>query len=658
VNSEVARAPSGRRPLLRLLWLARPLRVRLAISVLAGAAATGCGVALLATSGFLLARASEHPSILAISVAVVAVRALSIGRGVSRYLERLTSHDVAFRVLADIRVAIYGRLERLAPAGLAAFRSGDLLAALISDVDATQDLFIRGIGPPLAAALVGASAVAVCLLILLPAGGVLALGLLAAGAAVPPLAVAASRRAARATAAARGELSAAVADLLSGAADLQAFGAQDAALAAVADADGALTAQGRRFAVATGLGSALTAGLSGLTLWGVLIVGVAAVGDGALTRVPLAVLTLTAMASFEAFTVMPAAALQLTSARASAIRVGAILDAPDPVAEPLPPRPLPAAPWHVRLSGVQVRYEPDGPLALDGLDLDLPPGRRVALIGPSGAGKSTVAAVLLRFRDTAGGTVTLNGADLASYSAEAVRTVIGGCPQDAHIFDTSIRDNLRLARPGATDEELAVAAARARLLPWIESLPLGWDTPVGAHGAAISGGERQRLALARALLADPAVLILDEPTAHLDPEARSALTSDLLALTAGRATVLITHELEGLDQVDEIIMLEHGKVAQRGTHEQLITVPGRYRQMHEAPSFWPGRPARLPRPGDPAPPFGPLGNKRGRVLHFRTDEQRESLDQGEMGEGLREVAKVLAGGGVDLFGVELQRAGK
>jgi ATP-binding cassette, subfamily C, bacterial CydC len=180
--------------------------------------------------------------------------------------------------------------------------------------------------------------------------------------------------------------------------------------------------------------------------------------------------------------------------------------------------------------------------------------------------------VLLRFRDAVGGTVTLNGADLASYSAEAVRSVIGGCPQDPHI------------------------------LPWIESLPLRWDTRVGVHGAAISGGERQRLALARALLADPAVLILDEPTAHLDPEARSALTSELLPLTAGRATVLITHELEGLDQVDEIIVLEHGKVAQRGTHEQLITVNGRYRQLHEAPSFWPVSPVTPRRRSHPPAP--------------------------------------------------------
>jgi thiol reductant ABC exporter CydC subunit len=578
--------PGDGRPLLRLLRLARPLRGQLLLSVAAGAAATGCGVALLAVSGFLLARASEHPNIIAISVAVVAVRAFSIGRGVSRYVERLASHDVAFRVLADIRVAIYGRLERLAPAGLAAFRSGDLLARLISDVDATQDLFIRGIGPPLAAALVGAGAATACLLILAPAGAVLALGLLAAGAALPPMAVAVSRRAARVTAPARGELGATVTDLLSGAADLQAFGAQDAALAAAADADERLTALARRSATAAGLGTGLATAVSGLTLWGVLILGVAAVAGGTLTRVPLAVLTLTALASFEAVNAMPAAALQLSTARASASRLGAVLDAPDPVGEPEVARPLPTGPVHVRLRGVQVRYGPGGPLALDGLDLDLPPGRRVALIGPSGAGKSTVAAVLLRFCDPAGGTVTLNGADIADFAADDVRTVIGGCPQDPHIFDTTIGDNLRLARPGATSGELAAAATSARLLAWIESLPQGWDTQVGAHGTAISGGERQRLALARALLADPALLVLDEPTAHLDPEARSALTADLLAATTDRATLLITHEMEGLDQVDEIIVLDHGKVTQRGTHQQLLRMDGPYRRMREPPSFW------------------------------------------------------------------------
>jgi thiol reductant ABC exporter CydC subunit len=561
----------GRDPLLRLLRLARPLRGRLLVAVLAGAAATGCGVALLAVSGFLLARASQHPNIIAISAAVVAVRALSIGRGAFRYCERLASHDVAFRVLADIRVNIYRRLERLAPAGFRAFRSGDLLARLISDVDATQDLFIRAVAPPLVAGLVGAGAVVACLLLLAPAAGVLAAGLVAAGVAVPLLAAGRARIAARRTAPARGE-----------AADLHAFGAQEGALAAVTTHDGSLTRLARRSASAEGLGAGLIAAATGLTLWGVLLLGVAAVGTGGLTRVTLAVLALTALAAFEAVAALPSAAVQLGHSHASAARVGEVLDAPEPVTDPAAPRPLPGGPLRVTLRDARVRYEPDGPFALDGVDLDLAAGQRVALVGPSGAGKSTVAAVLLRFCDLVGGSATLGGHDLRAYRADDVRTVIGGCTQDPHIFNASIRENLRLARPAATDSELAEAARQARLLPWIQSLPRGWDTPAGTRGGAVSGGERQRLALARALLAGPGLLILDEPTAHLDPETRAAVTADLLEATKGRATLFITHELRGLDQVDEIVVLEAGRVTGHGTHDELLRECPLYQQMWDA----------------------------------------------------------------------------
>src|SRR5262249_7456565 len=180
------------------------------------------------------------------------------------------------------------------------------------------------------------------------------------------------------------------------------------------------------------------------------------------------------------------------------------------------------------------------------------------------------------------GLALLNGQDLASYAADDVRSVIGGCPQDPHLFDTAIRENLRLARPAAVDEELEVAAARAQLLPWIRSLPEGWDTRVGTHGAALSGGERQRLALARAFLADPALLVLDEPTAHLDPDSRRALTADLLHATEGRAVLLITHELDGLDQVDQIVVLDHGRVTEQGSHHQLRHAGGPYQRIWES----------------------------------------------------------------------------
>lgn len=278
----------------------------------------------------------------------------------------------------------------------------------------------------LAAALVGGAAVTVCLLILAPAAAVLAAGLLMAGIIVPLAGASVARRAARAGAPARGQLAATVTDLLDGAAELQAFGAQEAAVARAGAADAGLTQLARRTAAASGLGTGLMSLVSGLTLWAVLLLGVMATGNGALTRVPLAVLTLTALASFEAVTALPAA--QLDQARVSAGRIAEVADTPDPVREPRHPRALPPGPFTITLSDATVHYGPDGPPALDPVSLDLPPGRRVALLGANGAGKSTLAAVLLRLCELSSNVTLLNGHDLGSYASADVRSVIGGCP--------------------------------------------------------------------------------------------------------------------------------------------------------------------------------------------------------------------------------------
>jgi ATP-binding cassette subfamily C protein CydC len=552
-----------RSPVRRLLAMAHPLRATLALAVLTGALTVGCGIALLGVSGFLIARASEHPNEVALAVAVVGVRAFGIGRGAFRYVERLSSHDAAFRIVADLRVAIFQRLERLVPAGISGMRSGDLLARVVSDTEAVQDLFIRGITPPLVAGFVGAGTVVAVTAMFRPGAVVVAAGLLVAGVAVPWLAVRLAARADAQTASARGQLTVAANDVLSGASELLAFRGVEQALRQFDANDQRVTRIARRSATVASIGVGLTSAVTGITVWGLLVLAVGAAGPGGLHRVGLAAVVLTGLAAFEATAPMAAAAQQFAAMRSSARRVFEVLDVPDPIATVPTPRALPDGPIHVRVTGARLRYSPTGPWALDQVDLDLPPGRRVGIVGRSGSGKSSLATALVRFRDLEEGEITLNGVPTTWYAEDDVRTVISGCLADPHIFDSTLRENLRLAQPDATQQELDDVARRVRLTEWIESLPLGWDTRVGTHGAVMSGGQRQRLALARALLADPPVLILDEPTAHLDVANRDALLDDILAATRGRTLVLITHDRDRLDELDEVVTLEAGRVVQR-----------------------------------------------------------------------------------------------
>ncbi|WP_189230223.1 thiol reductant ABC exporter subunit CydD [Streptomyces flaveolus] len=572
-------SPAGVLARVRAMSAAR--RGRLGLALLLGSLALGSAVGLMATSGWLISRASQQPPVLYLMVAVTATRAFGIGRAVFRYAERLVSHDAVLRMLADTRVAVYRRLERLAPAGLRRSRRGDLLSRLVTDVDALQDYWLRWLLPAGTAVVVCAASVGFTAWLLPEAGAVLAAGLLAAGVGVPLITGAVARRAEHRLAPARGVLATQVTDLLTGTAELTVAGALPGRTTEARRADGTLTRIASRAATATALGDGLVALISGLTVAGAALTGVQAAADGRLAGVAVAVVILTPLAAFEAVLGLPLAVQYRQRVRRSAERVYEVLDAPEPVREPERPREAPASPFPVVLEGLAARHPGQQRDALAGLDLTLAEGRRIAVVGPSGSGKTTVAQVLLRFLDPDAGSYTLAGTDAGALAGDDVRRLVGLCAQDAHLFDSSVRENLLLARKDATESDLRAALARARLLDWADSLPDGLDTLVGEHGARLSGGQRQRLALARALLADFPVLVLDEPAEHLDLPTADALTADLLAATEGRTTLLITHRLAGLEAVDEVIVLDEGRVVQRGTYAELAAVEGPLRTMAE-----------------------------------------------------------------------------
>ncbi|MFJ4899310.1 thiol reductant ABC exporter subunit CydD [Streptomyces sp. NPDC088727] len=554
-------------------------RGRLALALLLGSLALGSAVGLMAVSGWLISRASEQPPVLYLMVAVTATRAFGIGRAVFRYAERLVSHDAVLRMLAALRVDVYRGLERIAPAGLRRTRRGDLLSRLVADVDALQDYWLRWLLPAGTAVVVGAAAAGFTGWLLPEAGAVLAAGLLLAGVGVPLVSGACARRTERRLAPARAELATRITDLLGGTAELTVAGALPGRSARTREADGVLTRIASRAATATALGGGLTSLIGGLTVVAAALVALPAVAAGRLAGVELAVVVLTPLAAFEAVTGLPLAVQYRQRVKRSAERVYEVLDAPVPVREPAVPAEAPASPFPLEVRGLSARYAGAEHDALADVDLTLEAGKRIAVVGPSGSGKTTLAQVLLRFLDARAGTYRIGGVEASALDGDAVRRFVGLCAQDAHIFDSSIRENLRLARTGATDAELREALARARLLDWAEALPDGLDTLVGEHGARLSGGQRQRLALARALLADFPVLVLDEPAEHLDLPTADALTADLLAATRGRTTVLITHRLEGLDAVDEVVVLDAGAVVQRGPYAALVAVDGPLSRM-------------------------------------------------------------------------------
>jgi thiol reductant ABC exporter CydC subunit len=583
-----------RASLARTLGIAHSAHRRLAHASLLGAGAIGASIALMGTSAWLISRSAQHPSEASLTLAIVGVQFFGLSRGFFRYGERLVGHDAALRVLADLRVRVFERLEAVAPAGLPVFRRGDLVARFVDDVDSLQDVVLRVIQPFVVAILVGLGTVAVLWWFLPQAGIVLLVALVLSATVVPWLTGRLARREESRQATVRGELTASVVDLVEGAQELLVMGAIGSQVRRIDEADGQLRHVARHGAGTAGIGLGLTTALAGLASWGALTFGVDATHAGSFNGALLAVLALVPLAAFELASPLPAATQALQRSRVAAARVFDAMDAPVVVHDPARPVALDDGPHVLVLRDVWASYPGAGHAALRGVDLQLTPGHRLALVGPSGAGKSTLAEILVRFLPADAGDATLDGIPLERYAADDVRCIVGLVEQNPHLFDTSLAENLRVGRRTATDEELTEVLNRVGLGPWLDGLPDGLATAVGSLGGRLSGGQSQRVAVARALLADFPVLVLDEPGEHLDPPAADALTADLLALTEGRATLLITHRLIGLEQVDEIVFLDGGRVIERGSHTALLAAGGRYASV-----WWEERLNDQPADSDP-----------------------------------------------------------
>jgi thiol reductant ABC exporter CydC subunit len=567
----------------RLLGLVAPEGGKVALAAVLQTLTVGAAMGLMGSAAWLLSKAALHPSIAVLQVAIVSVRAFGIGRAAFRYVERLFSHEVSLRLLARLRVSVFRALVPAAPARLLDHRAGDLLGRAVEDVATLESLYARLLAPTLAAVAVSL----VLGLVLLPFGASVATaavaGFVASGAALPALAAWLGLRPGRRLVADRAALGAALVDGVQGVAELLACGAEERHAAAVDALSRKAAAEQSRLARASALGGALTGLGADLTALVVLALAIPAIRSGSLEGTRLAVVTLLTLAAFEALSALPAAWQSLGAAHAAAARLIEIADAPPSVAEPADAarsrvRPVHGAPV-LEVRDLRFTYPGEARPALDGLCLTLPLGRRVAVVGASGSGKSTLAHLVLRFWDVPPGTVLFEGVDVHARHSDEVRSRVAFAAQRAQLFTGTLRENLRIGGPGATDDEILESLRAARLATFVSSLADGLDTWIGEQGRGLSGGERQRLALARALLRPAPLLLLDEPTAHLDTVTERDVLASILEAGRGRATLLVTHRLLGLEAFDEVVVLEGGRTVERGHSSDLAAGSGPYARL-------------------------------------------------------------------------------
>lgn len=549
-----------------------------ALSILLSTLTIGSSIALIGTSAWMLSTAALHPSIAALGVSIVGVRFFGISRGVFRYLERLVSHNVTFRLLARLRVWFYERLEPLAPARLMEYKSGDLLARVIGDIETLENFYVRVVSPPLTAVLI---LVVVSFffvsfhpwLTLMLVGFFIALGLI-----LPILIQMMSRKPALALVAKRADIQSQLVDGIQGIADLIAFGQAADRLKQLSSTGKAYGSAQRQTAYISGFHSALSTFLTNFALWLVLLIIIPQVTAGNINGVMLGMFALMTLASFEAVTPLPLAAQSWTSSREAARRLFDVVDT-KPIIEDKNLSQAKITNYDLQVSNLTFRYPSQSKPALRDISFKIPSGKSIAIVGPSGAGKSTVANLLFRFWEYDQGEICLGGESLKMLNQDEVRKRFALVSQNSYFFNTSVRENMRLARPSMTQAEMESAARATQIHDFVMSLPKGYDTIIGEQGLRLSAGERQRLAIARMLLKDAPILIFDEPTANLDPVTERQILDSLFIAMRGKTSLLITHRLVRLDEIDEILVLDQGQLVERGTHIFLLGRGGLYRRL-------------------------------------------------------------------------------
>ena len=563
---------------LRLAAFLKPRVPRVLLAVLLGVATVASNVGLLATAAYAISASALVAFLGALVIPIYLVRLFGVSRAGARYGERLVSHDLTFKLLADFRTWFYTRLEPLAPARLLRYRTGDLLSRIVGDVEELQNVYLRIIAPVAVASVISLCAFALLYAFAPPLALVVLGFLLAAGVGVPILVRRLARRLGRKQLELRGELNARIVDGVQGAQDLLAFGGERDHARAIATLNGRMSRLQGRMAFITGLQESLGDLLMNLAMISALVLAIPLVSGGEIRGVYLAFLALVVLGSFEAVQPLGTAFQFLGRSIGAGERLFEIVDAEPEVKDPARPLPIPRD-HKLELDAVTFRYEGEDRFALQDVSFTLQRGQRIAVVGPSGAGKSTLAGLLVRFWDPTGGGISLGGRDIRGYAQDDVRALVGIVSQDTHVFNDTLRANLLLARPGATDHDLRSVLANARLDELVEHLPSGLDSPLGEQGLRLSGGERQRLSIARALLKDAPLLVLDEPTANLDPTTERDLLDAVYRSGQDRATLVITHRLVRMEQMDEILVLDEGRIVERGTHAELEASHGTYRRM-------------------------------------------------------------------------------